>query len=197
MSPQKEYFENPVVRVDSQQIRYPRICPVCTERATKVARISIRPGKQYLRPMWNPTFYPSARRRMGPFTTEMKTLMIPVCEDHLYHDESDCRLKMICLIGDGLLAAFFMFAFFSLGNSLWMGLPIAQWIIITFVLFLISLMATSLTFRPNAFQSHVKLVGFDKGLQYVWFEFKNALYREEFLKENPMSAELITWVVRG
>ena len=134
---------------------------------------------------------------MGPQTTEMKTLMVPVCEDHLYYDESDCRLKMICIICDGFLGALFMFAFFSLGTSLWLGLPIAQWVVITFALFLISLIATSLTFRPNEFQSHVRLVGFDTGLQYVWFEFKNESYREEFLKENPMSAELISWVVRG
>jgi hypothetical protein len=193
----KEYFDKPVVRADTQQIRYPRICPVCTERATKVARISIRPGKQYLRPTWDPRFYPRARRRMGPVSAEMKTIAIPVCEDHLYYDESDCRLKMICLIGNGFFGAFFMFAFFSFGNSFWLGMTISNWFFLSFGIFLASLFATSFVFRPNTFQKHVRLVGFDTGLQYVWFEFKNESYRDEFLKENPMSAELITWVVRG
>jgi hypothetical protein len=43
----------------------------------------------------------------------------------------------------------------------------------------------------------MRIVGFDAGLQNIWLDFKNREYRDDFLKENPMTAELVSWVLKA
>ena len=58
MSPRKEYFDKPVVRVDTLKARFPRICPVCGSPATKIVRMKIASDMgRYLRDERAPTLY--------------------------------------------------------------------------------------------------------------------------------------------
>jgi hypothetical protein len=45
-------------------------------------------------------------------------------------------------------------------------------------------------------ESAINIVGFDFDLQYVWFKLKDEQYRNKFLAENEMTAELVNWIVK-
>ena len=90
-----------------------------------------------------------------------------------------------------------MFAMMTIGGNIWAGHPVNQWALLTIMVFVVFMVLTLYAFRPNAFQAAVRIVGFDPSLENVIFEFKNPGYRDAFLKENPMSSELINWVIRG
>lgn len=197
MSPERIEFDEPVVRVPIDKMRFPKICPVCGAAATEVSRITVTPGrKQYLRPMWDPAYNPDLRKRIGVPISETRMLLIPVCEDHLYSDEDYWRYKMLCLIVDGLMMALLTFALLTLGGNLWRGASSDPWIFGAIALGVASFIMSIAAFRPKSIETAVKIVGFDGGLQNIWLGFKNREYRDEFMKENPMTAELVSWVIR-
>ncbi|MHA1960874.1 MAG: hypothetical protein ACW99U_11610 [Candidatus Thorarchaeota archaeon] len=198
LSPRKEYFDEPLVRANSSKVRFPKVCPVCNEHATSNTRVTIAPTKkQYLRPEWDPSFYPSARRRMRLGAMELKTFVVPVCSDHLYADESTCRPRVLCMVADGICLAGLLFALMTLGNLFWLGYQVTFIEFWPFMLFGLFMTMTFIAFRPNAFQTRFRIVGFDTRHDNVLFDFKNKEYREAFLKENPMTADLVNWVIRS
>jgi hypothetical protein len=123
-------------------------------------------------------------------------LVIPVCEEHAYSDEDYWRYKTLCLIMDGLSMVMLTLALLILGGNMWRGIPSDVWVYAVIALSLVSFILSITAFRPKSIESAVKIVGFDGGLQNIWLDFKNREYRDEFLKENPMTAELVSWVVR-
>jgi hypothetical protein len=56
---------------------------------------------------------------------------------------------------------------------------------------------TFVAFSPNVLEKAVKIVGFDFGMQNVLLSFKRSDYREQFMNENQMTAELVSWVMRS
>lgn len=128
---------------------------------------------------------------------ELKTFIVPVCEDHYYGDQADCRYKFLCFVSDGFCSVAMMLAMLTIGGNIWAGHPVDQWALLTIMVFVVFMTLTLYAFRANAFQTAVRIVGFDPSLENVIFEFKNPGYRDAFLKENPMSSELVNWVVRG
>ena len=198
MSPRKLYFDEPLVRVDISRARFPKVCPVCGNPATETSRLTIVSGRpQYLRREWDPSFDPRVRRRQGIPQPNLKVLPILVCADHYYTDEGEDRYKSLCLIVDGLAMAFMFFGLLLLGDSISRGRSISPWVITFTVIFAISLVATAIAFRSNVLAGAVKIVGFDAGMQNVLLAFKNGMYREEFVKENPLNSELVSWIVKA
>ncbi|MHA2423242.1 MAG: hypothetical protein ACXAEF_00510 [Candidatus Thorarchaeota archaeon] len=198
MSPQKEFFKDPVIRIPLDRIRFPRICPICGEKATKPARVAATPGKnRFLRPEWDPAFYPSVRRRQGLQPPETKSMLLNVCDEHYKSDEGDTNYKVVCLAGNGLLAAAFLFSLFTIGGDLWIGRTLNPISVAILALFPLSLVVTILAFRAGPLAASVKIVGFDSGLQNVWLQFKREDYREAFMEENAMTAELVSWIMRS
>jgi len=198
VSPQRVVFNEPVVRAAIDKVRFPKKCPVCGARATRVSRVTVVPGKkQYLRPIWDPIYSPTQRRRMGLSLPETRTLLVPVCEDHMYSDEDYCRYRTLCMLADGLSMAMLAFALLTLGGDLWQGQTSDVWVYGVMVLAAVSFIITVTAFRSRPIESAMRIVGFDAGLQNVWLDFKNRGYRDEFLKENPMTAELVSWVLKA
>ena len=180
------------------RIRFPKTCPVCGERATRISRVTVLPGrKQYLRPLWDPVYSPSLRRRMGLSLPETRTFMVLVCENHLYSDEDYCRYRMLCVLADGLSMAILAFALLTLGGDLWQGQSTDAWVYPAVALAIASFILSITAFRSKPLESAMRIVGFDAGLQNVWLRFRNRGYCDEFLKENPMTAELVSWVLRA
>jgi hypothetical protein len=178
-------------------MRFPKKCPVCGAAATEVTRITVMPGrKQHLRPAWDPIYDPALRRWSGFNLPETRTLLIPVCEDHLYSDEDYWRYKMLCILADGFSMIMLTFALLTLGGNLWRGVSSDAWAFGIIAVAVASFIASITAFRPKPIESAVRIVGFDGGLQYIWLDFKNREYREEFMKENPMTAELVSWVLK-
>ena len=186
------------MRVSLEKIRFPRICPICGAKATKPARIATAPTKkQYLRPEWDPAFSPAVRRSLGLKAPEVKTLLLHVCEEHYRSDEGDTNYKVLCLVTNALLAVGFVFAFLIIGNHMWIGVPVDPFLYVILISLPISLLITILAFRSGPLASSVKIVGFDSGLMNIWLEFTRADYRDAFMEENSMNAELIRWIVKS
>jgi len=192
MSPQKQYFEEPVVRVELSKVRFPNLCPVCGVAASIPSRITLTSGKSesMSRSM-------NLRGRIPQIPQpKMRALRFFVCEDHYDTDEGEDRYKSFCLIIDGFTMAFFFFGLLFLGDAFSRGRPIPFWSVAFSVLFAISLFASWIAFRPKALQRAVKIVGFDSSMQNVLLAFENKSYQEAVIRENPMTSELVSWIVK-
>jgi len=199
VSPKKHVFKQPIVRATFDKVRFPRICPICGDSATKTSRITSTPGKkQYLRPEWDPAFHPSVRRRMGSIQQpETKTLLVYVCDAHYRSVSSDTNYKLLCFIGDGCLSAMLIFVLFMIGGNIWSDRPVNPYFFAFIGIFFLAVGATIYAFRAGPLQSAIRIVGFDMGLQNIWLLLKQPDYRDAFIRENQMHAELIQWVIRG
>lgn len=197
MPGQRYYFEEPVVRINLARGHFPKICPVCGNKATKLARITIVAGRQqYLLRSWDPYYSPSIRRRQDLPKMKMKVLPIYTCDDHYFSDDGQERYKTLCIIIDGFAMAFLFFGLLFIGDSLNRGRSIGFWPMIFIAFFALSMFFSWLAFRPNLIERAVRIVGFDSGMQNVILEFRNKAYRDAVLEANPMSSELISWIVK-
>ncbi len=195
VKPRKEYFKEPIIRVNTTRIRCPAICPVCGSNATKTMRISAVPGrKQWLRPEWDHDW--SDTRRFGNSLSQGQTFIVPVCEDHYYGDESKCRLRLLCVVADGILMAMSFLAVASIGSDFWLGQTNASWAYPVLSFFAVAIALSYFAFKPDPFESGFRIIGFDAGMQHIWLQLKNHEYRDAFLNENPTSSELVNWIVR-
>lgn len=198
MSPRKEYFDEPLVRVNFLKARFPKICPICGAPATDLVRLKIaKTGKQPLRPSWEYAYAPYTRRNSGINPPEMKVLPIQVCENHAHPDDGTDRYQTLCLIVDGLLMAFVFIGLLIIGDSISRARPVSFWPFLYILLFGIAVLSTKVAFRPNALERAVSIIGFDPGTQNVLILFKSADYRKQFLLENQMNAELVSWILRA
>ena len=198
MGQKKEYFRKPVVRVETARIRFPRVCPVCGKTASHTAKIQVVSGrKEYLVRSWDPYYSRYARRSMQSTSAPAKILPIYVCDDHQFLDAGHERYRTFCIVIDGFAMAFMFFALIFIGDALWRGKSIG-FIPIGFTIFVAACMIASyFAFRSNALERAVRLVGFDAGIQNVLFLFENDWYRDEFVKENAMTAGLISWIIKN
>ena len=194
MSPRKEYFDEPLVKVDFLRARFPRICPICGAPATTVVRMNIskaekiplRPSLDYLSP-----------RREGIRQSELKILPIQVCENHSDPYSGTDRYQSYCIIVDGLLMAFVFFSLLVIGDSISRARAIPFWAYLYIGIFGIALLLTAVAFSPNVLEKQVKVIGFDLGMQNVLLSIKRSDYRARLIEENPMTAELVSWIMRS
>ena len=191
-------FKDPIVRVKVSGMRFPKTCPVCGASATAKTRISTIPNKKtWLRPEWDPAFTPSARRRLGITAPPTSTFLVPVCDDHIISDESDCRYRTLCMISNGLIIAIGLFSLMAVGSDLWLGRGFGLGGFIAIFLLSIAISSSIVAFRSRPLEAAFKIIGFDYGAQYVYIDFKDTNYRQMFLEENEMNAELVSWIVRA
>lgn len=197
MSPQKHYFEEPVVRVEVSRVRFPKVCPVCGAPASILSRITLTSGKgQYLNRRWDPYYSPHSRIRKQLPQPEMRVLPIFVCEDHYYTSDGEDRYKSFCFIIDGFAMASFFFGLLFLGDAFSRGLPLPFWSIAFSAFFAASLFLTWFAFRPCSLHRAVRIIGFDPGMQNVLLAFKDKSYRDAIIRDNPMTSELVSWIVK-
>ncbi|MHA2313527.1 MAG: hypothetical protein ACXADF_18785 [Candidatus Thorarchaeota archaeon] len=126
-----------------------------------------------------------------------KTFYVPVCEEHHYTDEGAGQYRSYCLVFDGLALSYLILALLAFGDEMWRGVSVGPWIFFAVGIFGSFLIITYALFRPGPVEDAVKIIGFDGGLRHVWIQFKQAEYRDEFLKTNAMTAELVKWVQRA
>ncbi len=200
MSPHKEVFDEPVVRVQFDKVRFPQVCPVCGAKATESTRITLDTRKRYLSRSWDPMGSPTWRARFGHGsypTYDVVSLRIPVCEDHVVSDESDCRSRILCVVYDGLLLGALLVTVMAIGSDLWTGRGVAPWTLVVLSLVLVAGIISIVVFRPRPLEKAVRIVGFDHGVHFIWLAFSDPAYRDLFLKENEMHAQLVGWVLRA
>jgi len=193
MCPRKEYFDEPIVKVELLKARFPKTCPVCGAPATKVVRMNIaKTGKIPLRPSLD---YLSPRRQ-GPQQSELKVLPIQVCENHADPYAGTDRYQSLCILVDGLLLVFAFFSLLVIGDAISRTRAIPFWAFLYIGVFGIALLLTAAAFSPNALEKQVKIIGFDLGMQNILISFKRSDYREQFMDDNQMTAELVSWIIR-
>ena len=193
----KEFFKEPIVRVNTMRIRFPRMCPICGSTVTKTVRVSTNPGrKRWFRPYWDPLHGPRAQSKFGNSLPQAQIFMVPVCEVHHYGDASEWRYRMMCLIINGIVISALFMALVIMGSNFWLGRANPFWVYPILTVFVIVLVLSCFAFRSNPFESAFRIVGFDAALQYIWLQLKNHEYRDAFLNENPMSSELVSWIIK-
>ena len=198
MSPQKEVFKEPIVRAETDRLKFPKLCPVCGAPSEEVMPLTVIPNQfQSLRPSLNYGTTPFGRGQRDSFSPMKKTFYVPVCEGHHYTDEGAGQYRSYCLVFDGLALSYFILASLAFGDELWRGVPVGPWFFFAVGIFVSFLIITYALFRPGPVEDAVKVVGFDGGLRHVWIQFKQEQYRDEFMKENAMTAELVKWVQRA
>ncbi|MFW9964404.1 MAG: hypothetical protein ACFFCX_12610 [Candidatus Sifarchaeia archaeon] len=189
------YFDEPLVRTKVNRVRFPKRCPVCGAPASKNIRISTNPGqKVWIRPTFNPRFDPWGRNQLA--NGESKSFLVDVCEDHSVSDNAEMRVRSLSTIIASIVAGVSIFALIYAGADYWAGRSVSPWVYSYMIVLVFSLSFAYVSFRPSALEASFKIIGFDFDLQYVWIALSNASYRESFVKENSLDAELVSWIVK-
>jgi hypothetical protein len=129
---------------------------------------------------------------------ETRFFRVPVCDYHyISEDEDHGSHKAYCIIFDVIGVALVFVALIMTSHDLRLGRPVASWVYMVFVIFVLMLAMTRFVFNINPLESAIRIVGFDKNMINIWFKFKNLEYRDKFVEENPMNAELVKWIMRA
>jgi len=189
------HFEEPIVRANVNRIRFPNNCPVCGAPASKMARISATPRRKvWIRPYFVPRFYPWGKNQMAD--NEGKSFLVGVCDDHSVSDNAELRVRGLSSVVASIVAGISIFALIYAGADYWVGRPVSPWVFSYLIILCLSLLFVFLAFRPSALEASFKIIGFDFDYQYVWFAMSNSAYRNLFIHENPLDAELVSWIVK-
>jgi hypothetical protein len=189
------HFEEPIVRAKVNRIRFPNTCPVCGAPASKAARISATPRRKvWIRPYFDPRSYPWGKSQATD--NEGKSFLVGVCDDHSVSDNAELRARGLSSIVASIVAGISIFALIYAGADYWVGRPVSPWVFSYLIILGLSLLFVYLTFRPSALEEAFKIIGFDFDVQYVWFAISNSMYRDRFIQENPLDAELVSWIVK-
>ncbi len=184
----KETFNSPVIKVPIHKMRFPRICPVCGLEANETTRLTLYKNA-----------VPSMGARWGQDLKKKlsgkRALLVHVCEDHKFTDDEEMNYKTLCACSNGLLFSLFLFSFFWIGSDFWLGRPLNVVNLSIGVAFFFSVIASVYAFRTNPLKEYLRVIGSDRDQRFLWLELRNEAYREEFMKENAVQAELVSWVV--
>lgn len=189
MGARRFYFDEPIVRIGIESARFPRVCPICGDSATHPARIWASPHR-YETPLHATRSGP----RIGSKGT--KALLLYVCDEHYQSDEGQGNSRIACTLGNGIMVALLLFAIMGAGADLWIGRPINPFTYLIVFLFFVVIGFSILAFKPGPLQQSVKVIGFDLGFQNMWLQFKNSEYRDRFMEENSLKAELVKWIAK-
>ncbi len=182
-----EYFEEPLVRIDIDKARFPHICPVCGGSAKRRSRIMVAPREGPVRT------YKGARLS-GPGT---RSMLVYVCDEHYQPDDERERGKCLCAATTGILISLLLVEVIFASGDLSLGRPVSIGLPLVIVLLGVSMILAILIFRPSELEMYVKIIGFDLGITCVWLRLRNPEYRDVFMEENLMHAELVNWIRRG
>jgi hypothetical protein len=127
---------------------------------------------------------------------ETKSFLVDVCEDHSVSDNAEMRVRGLSSIIASIVAGISIFALIYAGADYWGGRQVSPWVYSYLLIMSLSLLFVYVAFRPSALEASFRIIGFDFDLQYVWFAMSNSMYRSLFVKENPLDAELVSWIVK-
>lgn len=188
-------FDEPIVRVKISKVRFPKCCPVCGASADRLARVSSTPKRKvWLRPSWDPNFNSKGNNRLE--NTQIKSLLVEVCELHQMSDNAELKIRGLSVFLAALIIGISLFALIYAGSDYWLGRPVNPWVYSYIVILFFSLLFGYIAFRPSPLEDSIKIVGFDFEMQYVWLQLKNRDYMNQLMAENPMSIELVNWIVK-
>ena len=146
-------------------------------------------------PTWDASSLTAKERQSAD--GDLKSFVVDVCAEHTMADNAEWRARTLSSVVASILVSISIFAIIYAGADVWAGKPISPWIYSYVVVLVFSLLLAYISFRPSAIEASFKIIGFDFELQHVWLMLSNASYRDSFLKENPLSSELVNWIVKA
>ena len=184
------------MRAKINRIRFPRTCPVCGAPATISTRISAHPKRRvWLPSAWDARFL--ATKEQQSADADLKSFVVEVCPEHTMSDNAEWRARTLSSLVASIMVGISIFALIYAGADVWAGRPISPWVYSYVAVFAFSLLLAYISYRPSALESSFKIIGFDFEMQHVWLMLSSSSYRELFVEENPLSAELVNWIVKA
>ncbi len=193
-----EYY----VKITSNSIAFPKICPVCGRETTDTAIIgSISPEErekaERLREI-NRTATGGLNRRPSLWAKpgSVKRIAIPVCDNHTYSIDEHARTRSIAAVVGGISLIAFLLSSISVTLTLVRGIPIDRsWAIIPVV----SAIAIACSYRalgPSSVEKAVSIEEFAPGGSYLILKISKRHYRDEVVRLNPMTATPVRKILR-
>lgn len=193
----RKFFDEPLVRVKLGGMRFPKYCPVCGAPSTTFTWITASTRRnQLIHSRRRPVISATRHERIGLTQEEKKSFHIHVCDDHCVSDDGEWRFRTLAMSIVSIIASFSIFIFIIYGRSIWRGSGSSIWTQLYLLVLFASILIAFVAFRSNALESAFQIVGFDFDIQYVWLKLKNPDYRNMFIQENPMNAELANWILK-
>jgi hypothetical protein len=138
----------------------------------------------------------NARGRNQILNAEVKSFLVDVCDDHSISDNAEMKARTLSTVLASIVAGVSVFALMYAGADYWAGNTLSPWVYTYLLILGMSLLFAYVSFRPTALEASFRIIGFDFDLQHVWLAMRNPNYRNLFVNENPVSAELVTWIVK-
>ena len=197
-SGQDEYY----VKITSNSMVLPKICPVCGRETTDTAIIgSISPEErekaERLREI-NRTATGGFNRRPSLWAKpgSVKRIAVPVCDNHTYSIDEHARTRGIAAIVGGISLIVFLLSSISVTLTLVRGISIDPlWAIIPVV----SAIAIAFSYKvlgPSSVEKAVSIEEFATGGGYLILKISDRHYRDEVIRLNPMKARPVRKVHR-
>ncbi|MHA1948869.1 MAG: hypothetical protein ACXAAO_06385 [Candidatus Thorarchaeota archaeon] len=111
-------------------------------------------------------------------------------------DNAEIKMRGLSTLAASIIASASIFALIYAGSDYWAGRSVSPWVYSYLLILSLSLIFGYLAFRPSALEASIKIIGFDFERQHVWIRLKNREYLKQLMTENPMAAELVTWIVK-
>lgn len=193
-----EYY----VKITSNNMVLPKICPVCGREATDTAIIgSISPEEQEkaerLREI-NRMAVGGFNRRPSLWTKpgSVKRIAVPVCDNHTYSIDEHARTRGIAAVVGGISLIAFLLSSISVILTLVRGIPIDPlWITIP-VVSAIAIAFSYMALGPSSVEKAVSIEEFAPGGSYLILKITDRHYRDEVIRLNPMKARSVRKIRR-
>ncbi|TXT57910.1 MAG: hypothetical protein BAJATHORv1_10619 [Candidatus Thorarchaeota archaeon] len=197
--------ETDILKVPTEKIEYPPICPVCNNESTSFSYIVLNPSSSgYERPR-DIRFYPAERYTEQRVVTGIqktafvqgtpripkKYLEIPTCDSHEYSSIDDNRRVIFLFL---LLVLLFtsIFLIFQFSNSYFLGsnwIPSLQGLIVVIVLMSI---ITSIVYYPPPLRRSFNILDISPDGSHIYLQLENNEYRSQFIDLNAIHIDYVS-----
>jgi len=179
-----------LVRLESADIKFPKVCPICGEPATKKGIILTS-----LRIRSNPRFSPRSgyiQWPRQPPTHVRKGLDIPICEQHFLSDAAKKRIRGPSGVCGGLLVLLLLFVITNVVFRLMDRMPVSFYWYLLLVLSLGLSVITLLQLGPSELDTAISIKRVEIGSSWIVLKLRNQWYLDELLRLNPETTRRVT-----
>jgi hypothetical protein len=184
-----------IIRAKIGSVVFPEVCPVCMNEADDIVRMTVN-LYSYGGALESSNPQAALREKLarsnGQITFALPGLSfsVPVCNRHLPKEIPDLHkvIWFCCMLGGIYPGVFYLLLTANAIHRRINFFPfLIPWIITILILGAIS----GYIFFPRAFQRYFKFLEFEPTGENIFLHLGNSNYRDLFLENNPMNAEII------
>ncbi len=185
-----------IVQVFLERLSFPNICPVCCSQADTGTHIKLNFGNYLDASVFSGLLVKtghSARARLHTHGTDFslrKSFSVPTCSEHKPM-EIQPLIKIAWFAFSVISILPILLLYYQTNQALIQGIIFSSSLVglVLWILLLAGLSAY--IYWPRSFQRYFKILGHAPNGADLLIEIKNATYRAELLKLNPMHAEIV------